>query len=173
MQQNEKLEAFKLRLINDIRSLEKQLDNDNVEFEKIVKKIEQFNSLIEQTESDLKTANLEGIFIQNELRNIRVKLEKQAIKKIELEENILELLQDQITTDKAGQFRTKLLRDTQEQRRGLEINMSNTENQLSNVLLDLEAWKGVTNKLKEKVNKLQVCIIIVNFYSSPFLTRLL
>lgn len=155
MIQNEKLEAFKNRLIEDISSLEKQVEGEKTSYEKLQKNNEKFSAILEKTESDLQKASQEGIFIQTQLKNLRTKIEKQSKKKIELEEAVLELLQDQITTDKAGQFRTKLLRERQELRRTLEINMSTTENQLSIVILELEQWKGILKKLKEEVANLE------------------
>lgn len=101
-------------------------------------------------------AQQEGLLIENHLKSLRQTLNKQNQKKFELEEQILELLQDQITTDKAGEAQGKTLRETQEKRRELEIAMSDTENQLSIVLLDLEKWRGVVERSKAEVQKMKV-----------------
>lgn len=163
MIQNEKLEAFRTRLNDDIANIEKQYERENVEFQKISQEIDKFTVVLEQTESDLKKSAQEGIFLQTELSNTRLKLEKQAQKKFDLEEKMLEILQEQMTTDKASQFRMKTLRATQKQRRNMEITMSNTENQLSNILLDLERWKSITTKLKEDVAK----ITVITTFTTP------
>lgn len=115
------------------------------------------SALVEQTETDLSRANIEGQLIENDLRTIRKRLEKQANQKIELEEKILELLQDQITTDSASNIRSKSLREVQGQRRNAELNMYTTEYQLSQVLLELEKWKGQLTKSRENADKLKVC----------------
>lgn len=159
MEQNEKLESYKNRLVGEIDVLEKQLENEKQDYEKLSTKIENLDKILEQTERDLTAANQEGNYVQNQLKSLNTKLEKQGNNKMELEEKILELLQDQITTDKASEFRAKLLRQSQVKRRDLEINMSSTENQLSDVFLDLEKWKGIVNRLREETQNLEVCIL--------------
>lgn len=105
---------------------------------------------------DLQQSRSEGLLTKNHITKLVTRLEKQAREKFELEEKILDLLQDQITTDKAGEHRGKLLRNAQEKRRNLEIAMSNTENQLSIILLQLEKFRGNVQKAKENVERLKV-----------------
>ena len=151
MEQNEKLSVFKNRIIGDILSLEKQVKREQEEDDKLTRELDHYSMVIEQTESDLKKAQHESLLLENQLKSLRGTLDKQNKKKFELEDQILELLQDQITTDKAGEYRGKLLRETQSKRRDLEIGMSKTENELSIVLLDLEKWRGIIDKSKENV----------------------
>lgn len=155
MIQNEKLEAFKSRLQSDIDNLERNLTNDSARLQQLLNELDKYSAILDQTEYDLKQSSNEGIFIETELKSIRMKLEKQAHQKVMLEEKIFELLQDQITTDNASQVRAKLLRDKQVERRNVEINLSSTENQLSEVLLDLEYWKSMIMKLKSEIGKLE------------------
>jgi coiled-coil domain-containing protein 40 len=118
-------------------------------------KLDHFTSILEKTEVDIEQARSEGLATKNHLTKLTNKLEKLSREKIENEEKILDLLQDQITTDKAGHHRGKLLRDAQEKRRNLEILMSETENKLSLAILDLEKWRGLVQKAKENVERLQ------------------
>lgn len=166
MEENEKLEAFKNRLVGEIDILEKQVENEKQDYEKLTTKIENLDKILEQTERDLTAANQEGNYVQNQLKSLKTKLEKQGHNKMELEEKILELLQDQITTDKASEFRAKLLRQSQVKRRDLEINMSSTENQLSDVFLDLEKWKGIVHRLREETQNLEVYFLKIQNHSS-------
>lgn len=110
---------------------------------------------MEKTESDLEQARSEGLLTKNHLTKLINKLEKLSREKLEIEEKILDLLQDQITTDKAGQHRGKLLRDAQEERRNMEIAMANIENQLSLAVLDLEKWRGNVQRAKENVEQMK------------------
>lgn len=110
---------------------------------------------MEKTEISLEEARSEGLLTKNHLTKLLNKLEKQGREKYEIEEKILELLQDQITTDKAGKHRGKLLREAQENRRRMEISMSQTENQLSITLLDLEKWRGLVQRAKENVERVK------------------
>jgi len=118
-------------------------------------KIAHFQSILEKTEADIEQARSEGLLTKNHLTKLINKLEKLSRQKLETEEKILDLLQDQITTDKAGQHRSRLLREAQEKRRHLEIQLSETENKLSETILDLEKWRGLVQKSKENVKKLQ------------------
>ncbi|XP_001659280.2 coiled-coil domain-containing protein 40 [Aedes aegypti] len=155
MEQNEKLSGFKARIQGDIHVLEKQVNKEQEEEDKLSRELDHYALILEQTEADMLKAQQEGLLIENHLKSLRQTLNKQNHKKFELEEQILELLQDQITTDKAGEAQGKTLRETQEKRRELEISMSDTENQLSIVLLDLEKWRGVVERSKVEVQKMK------------------
>lgn len=117
--------------------------------------MDHFNTILDKTEDDIEQARSEGLLTKNHLTKLMGKLEKQAREKLETEEKILDLLQDQITTDKVGEHRGKILRETQENRRRLEIAMSETENQLSIHLLDLEKWRGNVQKARDNMDRLQ------------------
>lgn len=119
-------------------------------------KLDHFSSILETTEADLEQARSEGLLTKNHLTKLVNKLEKLAREKLEIEEKILDLLQDQITTDKAGQHRGKLLRNFQEDRRQMEIAIAQTENQLSIMILDLEKWRGNVQRAKESVEKMKL-----------------
>lgn len=132
------------------------VNKEQEEEDKLSRELDHYALILEQTEADMLKAQQEGLLIENHLKSLRQTLNKQNHKKFELEEQILELLQDQITTDKAGEAQGKTLRETQEKRRELEISMSDTENQLSIVLLDLEKWRGVVERSKVEVQKMKV-----------------
>ncbi|EDS25778.1 cohesin-subunit [Culex quinquefasciatus] len=148
MEQNEKLSGFKARIQGDINVLEKQVNKEQEEEDKLTRELDHYALILEQTEADMLKAQQEGLLIANHLKSLRQTLNQQNQKKFELEEQILELLQDQITTDKAGESQGKTLRETQEKRRELEIGMSDTEHKLSIALLDLEKWRGIVEKSK-------------------------
>ena len=122
---------------------------------KLDQKLDHFGSILEKTELDIEQARSEGLLTKNHLTKLLNKLEKQGREKYEMEERILELLQDQISTDKAGKHRAKLLREAQENRRRMEISMSQTENQLSITLLDLEKWRGLVQRARENVERVK------------------
>lgn len=132
------------------------VEKETNDYSKLMDDVSKMSALVEQTETDLSRANTEGQLIENNLRTMRKKLEKQSTQKIEIEEKILDLLQDQITTDSASNIRGKLLREIQGQRRNAELNMYTTEYQLSEVLLELEKWKGQLSKGRENADKFKV-----------------
>lgn len=143
------------------------------DYSELMSDVSQMSALVEQTETDLSRANTEGQLIENNLRTLRKRLEKQSTQKIEIEEKILELLQDQITTDSAGNISGKLLREIQGQRRNAELNMYTTEYQLSQVLLELEKWKGQLSKSRENADRLNVsfCFTHDDFFFFHFINH--
>ncbi|XP_055598841.1 coiled-coil domain-containing protein 40 [Uranotaenia lowii] len=155
MEQNEKLSGFKSRIQGDINVLMKEVADEQEEEERLIREVNHQAMILEQTEADMLKAQQESVMIENQLKSLRITLGKQNQKKFEFEEKILELLQDQISTDKAGDAQGKSLRETQAKRREMEIAMSETENQLSIVLLDLEKWRGVVEKSKLDVQKIK------------------
>ncbi|CRL00591.1 CLUMA_CG013851, isoform A [Clunio marinus] len=146
LETSEKLNEFKDRMMLQIS------ESENIKLEQ---KLDHFKSILEKTESDIEQARSEGLLTKNHVTKLSNKLEKLNREKLEMEEKILDLLQDQVTTDKAGQHRGVLLRNTQEERRKLEIIMAQTENQLSLTILDLEKWRGNVQKAKEHVDQMQ------------------
>lgn len=122
---------------------------------KLDQKLDHFSLILNKTECDLEQARSEGLLTKNHITKLTNKLEKLARDKFEVEERILDLLQDQITTDKAGQHRGRLLREAQEERRTLEISMSQIENKLSYIILDLEKWRGNVQSAKDDVENMK------------------
>lgn len=153
--QNEKLEGFLNRLTGDLQCLERQLGKEAKEMEKVLDAFNNKQLIYEQTEVDLQKAQLEGVILENQLRSIRHKMELQEKAKVAMEEQILDILQEQISTDKAGQYRAKILRENQETRRNMEIQISATENDLSRVLLELERVRGSVVRYQEMQEKFE------------------
>uniref|UniRef100_A0A336MNX6 CSON002871 protein n=1 Tax=Culicoides sonorensis TaxID=179676 RepID=A0A336MNX6_CULSO len=151
----DKMSNLKNRIVNDLMALERDFERDSDQNQKVLEQIEAFNALLEKTDEDFKQARSEGLVVENHLKRLRLQIERQNRQKYTLEEQILELLQDQISSDKASDYRAKLLRETQAKRRQLEINLSNTEGQLAMALLDLEKWKSVVARAKENIDRLE------------------
>ena len=152
---NEKLEGFLNRLTADLQSLERQMTKETKEMEKVLEAHAQKQSLHDQTEVDLRKSELEGVILENQLKTVKNKIELQAKHKLDLEEQILDLLQDQISSDKAGQYRARILRENQDKRRLMEVQISATEKELSRVLLDLERVRGSVVRYQEMQEKFQ------------------
>lgn len=112
--------------------------------------------IIEQTELDQQKANVEWHVHENQLKVLRRSIEREMRAKQQLEEQILEKLQDQVTTDQASSYRSKMLRELQEKRRHVELGMLSTEQQLSQVMLDVERWKSQVGQSADSIRKLTV-----------------
>lgn len=81
--------------------------------------------------------------------------------KQQLEERILEKLQDQVTTDQASSYRGKMLRESQEKRRHVELGMLATEQQLSQVMLTVERSKSKLAQSTDNIRKLTVRFVFL------------
>lgn len=113
-------------------------------------KLTEIPILLEQTEKDLKEATREGTALDAEIRRIQLKLDKQYNKKYQTEENILKLAQEQLITDKASEYRLKLLNNSQEQRRGMELTLAQAQNQLADTLLGMERYKSNNFRMSQE-----------------------
>ena len=118
------------------------------------KKLLEIPLLLDQTEKDLKEAKKEGTQLETEIRRLQWKVDKQNSRKFEVEENILKLAQDQLITDKASEYRLKLLNTAQEQRRGMALTLAQAQNQLATTLLDMERLKANNFRMNEDNDKL-------------------
>ncbi|XP_065357072.1 coiled-coil domain-containing protein 40 [Calliphora vicina] len=154
LQVNEKLETFKKRLAEDFTTLKKDCKQQSDILASLENKLSDIPLLLDQTEKDLKEAKKEGTQLETEIRRLQWKVDKQNNKKYEVEENILKLAQDHLITDKASEYRLKLLNNAQEQRRGMELNLAQAQNQLAGTLLDMERVKGNNFRMSQENEKL-------------------
>lgn len=132
------------------------------------KKLSDIPLLLEQTEKDLKEAKKEGTQIETEIRRLQWKVDKQNSKKYEIEENILKLAQDHLITDKASEYRLKLLNSSQEQRRGMELNLSQAQNQLAETFLEMERIKSNNFRMSQENGKLSEQLADLEMKSDHF-----
>lgn len=132
------------------------VDRETNESNKLQRRIDAMSALIAETEANQHKANVEGSIVDNQLKAVRRDIDRQNDLKLKLEEKTLELLQDQITTDQASTYRGKVLRDVQDRRRNMELAMFNTEQQLSQAMLELERWKLTVAGDKVSIEKLTV-----------------
>lgn len=124
----------------------------------LINGIEEMATLIKTTDVSLSKSTTENYIHEGQLNSLRREHERQLNKKIQLEEEILNVLQDQITTDQASKTRAKNVRDIQNQRRELEMSMFTTEEQLSEILFELEKLKGIVSRSKCHIDDLTVNI---------------
>lgn len=119
-------------------------------------KMDQYAMLISETEKSLHQASVENAILESNLKSLSREHERQINNKTAQENHVLELLQDQVTTDQASKKRLRHIRDMQSKRRDMELMMNNTEAQLSEILFEMEKLKGVSVRSKEYANDLMV-----------------
>lgn len=132
------------------------VEKETNECKRLQRKIDTMTKVIEETESNQEKANVEGSIVDNQLKTLQRSIERLNEQKVKLEDQTLELLQDQITTDQASSYRGKVLREVQDKRRQMELVMFQTEQQLSTVMLDLEKWKSMVASDQQTIAKLTV-----------------
>lgn len=126
------------------------------ELTELNKKIDNYSSLITETESSLHQASVENHILDGNLKSLQREHERQVNNKAKQENNILELLQQQVTTDQASKRRGQNIRNLQSKRRDLELMMNNTEAQLSEILFEMEKLKGVSARSRDYADDLIV-----------------
>lgn len=144
---------------------------ESEELAKLQSQIDTMTKIIEQTEVDQQKATVEWHVHENQLKVLRRTIEKQMRTKQQREEQILEKLQDQVTTDQASAYRSKKLRELQEKRRHMELGMLTTEQQLSQVILDVERWKSQVAHSTDALRQLTVSSLLVGVYFDNNITN--
>lgn len=141
------------------------------ELDELNGKIDKFTLLIEETEKSLHQASVEHHILDGNLKSLFREHERQVNSKTEQENHILELLQEQVTTDQASKKRGRNIRDLQSKRRDMELMMNNTEAQLSEILFEMERLKGVSARSRDyaddfivKYQKWQIACFIFSFF---------
>lgn len=124
-------------------------------------KIDKFTLLIEETEKSLHQSSVENHILNGNLKALLREHERQVNSKTAQENHILELLQDQVTTDQASKKRGQNIRDLQNKRRNMELMMNNTEAQLSEILFEMEKLKGISARSRDYADELIVTYLIL------------
>lgn len=126
------------------------------ELSELNRKIEKHSMLINETENSLHQATVENHILDGNLKSLQREYERQVNEKTKKENEILELLQQQVTTDAASKRRGQNIRDLQNKRRDMELMMNNTEAQLSEILFEMEKLKGISARSRDYADDLIV-----------------
>ncbi|KAL5280608.1 hypothetical protein ACFFRR_004540 [Megaselia abdita] len=148
------ISGFKSRLEEDYKIQNRNLEKELEVQAKLDAKLDEIPLLIDQTEKDLTEAKKESTQINKELRDVMARVDKWAAEKLKLEDDFFKEAQDHIITDNASSYTMRLLKESQRTRRTMELNLTTTENSLSEVLLELERNKGLIQKLTLRKEKL-------------------
>ncbi|KAK5641501.1 hypothetical protein RI129_010048 [Pyrocoelia pectoralis] len=148
MLSNERLTDFKLRLEAEIDSNTHSVEIENKKRFELESEMEQTQALIDQTELDIKKLASENANKHGELSALTNEFEKLGNQKVTLDNNVLKMLEDQITNDKAAKYLHKLVKKTKEKNRSLEISLAKIENTNSRSLMDIEAQKGENEEIE-------------------------
>lgn len=126
------------------------------ELSELNQKIDKYSMLIGETENSLHQATVENHLLDGNLKSVQREHERQVNNKTKQENQILELLQQQVSTDQASKRRGQSIRDLQNKRRDMELMMNNTEAQLSEILFEMEKLKGISSRSRDYADDLIV-----------------
>lgn len=101
-------------------------------------------------------ADVENHLLDGKLKSLRRENERHVNEKTKCENEMLALLQDQVTSEQASKQRGRNIQNMQDKRRNMELMMNNTEAQLSEILFELEKLKGVISRSRNYAQDLAV-----------------
>lgn len=126
------------------------------ELTKLNGNIEKYSKLIVENEHAFHQASVENNLLEGDYKSLLREYERHINEKINQENQILEQLQEQVTTDQASKKRGRNIRDMQSKRRNMELMMNNTESQLSEILFEMEKLKGISARCRSYADDLIV-----------------
>lgn len=117
-------------------------------------------------------ADVENHLLDGKLKSLRRENERHVNEKRKCENEMLALLQDQVTNEQANKQRGRNIQNMQDKRRNMELMMNNTEAQLSEILFELEKLKGVISRSRNYAQDLAVSRNTV-FFSVIYISALI
>lgn len=96
-----------------------------------------------EMENSMHQADVENHVLDGKLKSLCRKNKRYLNEKTKCENEMLALLQDQVTNEQASKQRGRNIQNMQDKRRNMELMMNNTEAQLSEILFELEKLKGI------------------------------
>ncbi|XP_018330107.1 coiled-coil domain-containing protein 40 isoform X2 [Agrilus planipennis] len=155
MQRSEELSIFKDRVVQDIVNYSKRLDLEYKKKFEIDDQIALLKRIIEQTEKDVDLIKAENAEKGQVDANLQRDIEAIDLQKGELDNQILAVLEEQITNDKASKYLQKLLREIKDKNRDLEVSLANSENLNAKVLMEVETQKFLIEKIQQTINEVE------------------
>ncbi|KAI4455962.1 coiled-coil domain-containing protein 40 [Holotrichia oblita] len=152
---NEQLTMFKNRIESDLGTARHQLEVEENKRDNLERSTVQTQAIVDQIENDISRVINENRIASSELVQLTKEYEKTLNEKITTEARILENIRDQITSDKACRYLSKLLYDLKVKNRAMEIALGNTENRNATVLMDVECQKGTNDELARTLAELR------------------
>lgn len=134
------------------------------ELTKLNEKTEKYAMLSIANQQSFHQATVENHLVEGDFKSLLREYERHVDDKINQENQILEQLQEQVTTDQASKKSGQNIRDMQCKRRNMELMMNSTESQLSEILFEIEKSKGLSTRSRGFADDLIVsdayCILI-------------
>ncbi|KAK4873726.1 hypothetical protein RN001_013086 [Aquatica leii] len=150
---NERLVDFKCRIQTDVDTTARNIESEKKKCDHLESKTNCTQNLIDQTEADIKLKTIENAQKKYELDVLIKECEKLLYNKAQVDEQILKMLEEQFTNNKAAKYLHKLVREVKENNRNLEITLAKVENSNANALMEIEAQKGANEETQRFLNE--------------------
>ncbi|CAL8088462.1 unnamed protein product [Calicophoron daubneyi] len=139
----------------DINSLKKQIAQVQSKHEADKHSYSTYQRMLQETERHLAQAQSEYSACQSEVESMRKQIEKEALKRSELEAKISQELRDRLTAKKAMDYVKKLTVNVKDQSRELVSQIAQLENQIAHYELCTASKKAENARLKEVEDEIE------------------
>ncbi|KAL5104888.1 Coiled-coil domain-containing protein 40 [Taenia crassiceps] len=154
-EKHERLTLQLHRTQGDIESAKKELERLQASHEEMRKEYAQTQRILSETERTLENANSIQRDLNQETKLLQKRLEKELIKKHELEDRIDVLLRDKLSATKTSAYVKKMATNVHDQSRELEAQAAVLENTLANDALEVARIRAETKVMEEQAKGLE------------------
>ncbi|XP_069786181.1 coiled-coil domain-containing protein 40 isoform X2 [Narcine bancroftii] len=140
-ERNEFLTTTLNRLMNDINMTQKLITQNLAKQEGLKHEYNTYTRTLQETERLLNKVTLDQNMHQDEVKVLRLQIEKACAIKVELEDKIMAKLQSKLTMNQTQSYLKNLANKLRIQKRQLEIEYANTEKDYAQGILDMNDRK--------------------------------
>uniref|UniRef100_UPI00398EA058 coiled-coil domain-containing protein 40 isoform X2 n=1 Tax=Pristiophorus japonicus TaxID=55135 RepID=UPI00398EA058 len=156
MKQEEKNEVLTVtlnRLMNDVNMTQKMITQNLTKQEGLKRDYSTYTRTLHETQRLLNKAAFSQNTRQSELRVLQLQIEKEYVRKVELEDVIVAKLESKLTMNQATNYLKHLNDKLRMQKRQLEIDYAKSENDYAQINLDINESKAELSMLQKILNE--------------------
>lgn len=145
---------FKNRVEQDLKTTNHAFDQEIRKKDELERQLNGIQTIIENTEATIKIVYAENCQKDQELQLLIKQFERLCYDKVKLQEEILKLLEDQLTNDKVTAHLNKIVKEIQQKNRDMEIIQYQTENTSARTLMDIETQRVIHEGMDKIISEL-------------------
>jgi len=154
-EKNEMLTVLLKKSENDCQMTKKSIKTCLSKQDTLKRDYSTYSKTLHETERRCNTFQIEKSTKQSELTVLRQQIEREFIEKIKLEDEILEQMQLQLTSEKAQQYTTRITENLRSRKKQLEIELTSVENEEARSALQHTESKTRVRLLKKQLQELE------------------
>ncbi|KAF8569867.1 hypothetical protein P879_00823 [Paragonimus westermani] len=139
----------------DLNTLKRQILQSQTKHEADKQTYSTYSRMLQETERNLSRAQAEQASCQATVDGLRKQIEKESLKKTELENKITTELRDRLTTKKAMEYVQKLNVHVQDQSREVITQIAQLENQIARDDLATAVKRSENQKIQERIQEVE------------------